>query len=158
MSARLSFVGSFSLLVVPSSSFFYVYAWLTCGRIFLLRLVIPAMGVAAMPQPPPSPPLSSPPSSPRSGVLLSCALPSLVLALALFLRLPRLLLLRLLLLPFRFPALPLLRLLLLLPSLPRPCELPPRGPLVVAIFACSVGLSIRPPSCQPALLWPPRHL
>ena len=47
---------------------------------------------------------------------------------------------------------------LLMPPLSRPCKSSPRGRLVVANLACLVCLSIRPPSYQPALLWPPRHL
>ena len=50
--AESSLIGLFSLLVVLSSSFLRVRAWLTCDRVFLHHLVVLTMGVAVMPQPP----------------------------------------------------------------------------------------------------------
>ena len=102
--------------------------------------------------------------------LLLCTLLCVLLSFVLALRSPRLLLLRLLsllirlpwfprLLPLRLLLLPflLLRLPLLLLLLPL-CESYPCGCLIVANSVCSDPLSIQPPSCRLALLWPPRHL
>ena len=67
----------FSLLVVLLSSCFYVRAWLTCDRVSSLRLVVPAIGVAVIPQPPLSSPLlfplprSLPPRCPRTSRVIT---------------------------------------------------------------------------------------